>query len=249
MRFQPVSMAIYGWRIPESREQIEKIFNSIDKLQQGIKIFTPMVVPRYPKGWHNKLYDNGDYHNGDCWIQFSCKGLIAMFEMGYPERALNYLRDIAQVANRDGCFYEYYENDTIGTGKGVSHYNWSNSKYIHSVVKGLFGLQADYPNNILYIHPSLTSSGRIKCRLGMHGIDVQINVDKTIGTKYLTIKTTYSGPVDLRLLIENSIAKCEVNKNGSVSIPSNVETIGKATYVVFRDTLVAGVNTFSLLPQ
>ena len=237
----------YGWIIPDSPGRIAKIINSIEEAQQGIKIYAPMVFPAYPDGWHNKIFEGGRYCNGDCWTQFGSRYLGALFNLGYPAIAFKGLKNLADVAVRDDCFYEFYEDNQEGTGKGVSKNNWANSRYLHALVKGLFGLQADYPNNILYIHPSLLRSGRIKCRLGMHGIDMQIDVDKTTGSKNLAIKTTYSGPADFRILIENSVTSGRVIKNETTSLSCDVNKIGDASYIVFRDMLTVGVNTFNLL--
>jgi hypothetical protein len=235
----------FGWIIPENRERTARIINSIEEAQQGIKIYAPMVFPAYPDGWHNKILNGGKYCNGDCWPQFGLRYLAALFRQGYPDIAMHGLNNMAAVVQRDNCFYEYYENDGEGKGKGVGKNNWANARYLHALVKGLFGLQADYPNHKVYIHPSLEHSGKIKCRLGMHGFEVRYS-DQGAESKTLQVLTTYKGPVDFRLLLPASTQTCLVSRDGKKAIHCRIVTLGQNRYVVFKDSVHSGCNNYTL---
>ncbi len=234
-----------GWLIPDTPEKIEKIIYAIEEAQVGIKIYSPMVFPAYPDGWHNKILNAGRYCNGDSWTQFGSRYLGALFTHGYPDIARKGLQSLAQTVLRDDCFYEYYENDQQGAGKGVRNNNWANAAYLHALVKGLFGLQADYPNQILYIHPTVTHSGRIQCRLGKHAMDMTLDMNQTAGRIKLVIKTTYSGPADFRIRIDDAAKGCIIIKNKN-RVPGKLGKIGAMTVVAFKMTLQPGENVFNL---
>ena len=236
-----------GWLIPESSERASQIIQSIEEAQKGIRIYSPMVFPAYPDGWHNKILNGGRYCNGDCWTQFGSRYLGALFHWGYPKIALHGLRNLAAVAIRDNCFYEYYENSAEGEGKGVSKNNWASARYLHALVKGLFGLQADYPNHILYIHPSLSQSARIKCRLGKHGVEMDMQVDRPRNLLQLCVKTSYSGPADFRLLIDDAASGCKIVKNNRNTLSGKMVEIGRAYYLTFMDNLKAGMNSYEVV--
>jgi hypothetical protein len=236
----------HGWLIPDSPDKIAKIIDAIEEAQLGIKIYSPMVFPAYPDGWHNKMLNGGRYCNGDCWTQFGSRYLGALFHLGYPEIAYQGLKNLAQTAMRDDCFYEYYENDQEGAGKGVANNNWANAAYLHALVKGLFGLQADYPNQILYIHPCLSHSGQIQCRLGKHAVDMTLDMNQAAGKTNLIIKTSYSGPADFRLWIDDAASACVIIKNKK-KVAGKLLKLGAGSFVVFRENLQPGENSFTLL--
>jgi hypothetical protein len=238
----------YGWLIPDSPERVARIIHSIEEAQAGIKVYAPMVFPAYPDGWHNKILNGGKYCNGDCWPQFGLRYLTALFRQGYPDIALRGLENMAEVVKRDNCFYEYYENDGEGKGKGVSKNNWANARYMHALVKGLFGLQADYPNHKVYIQPSLKKSGKIKCRLGMHGFEVDCSNNGSEAQRVM-VTTTYKGPVDFRILLSASLKKCRVSMDSKKIIHNRIVTIGQARYAVFKASVRPGHNLFTVIPQ
>jgi len=240
------NMALLYFGIPEDIERVKALIDEIEKSEAGLRLYGQSVEPPYPDGWHNKTFNGGRYWNGDVWPSFASWYAIALFRLGYPRKALNVLTKQAEVAVRDGGFYEYYEDDEYGAGKGAFHYCFTAAPYQRALVEGLFGLDADYPHGKVRIHPSLMHSGRISCQLGIHSFDMTVDVDDSANMRKIRIKTTYTGLADLRVLVEDCVTTCKTTKNGEMNIPCNIKRIGEATYITFKSILNTGINTFNI---
>ena len=240
------NMMLLYFEIPDSMEEIGALTEEIQKTESGLKLNGQSVEPPYPDGWHNRIFDGGRYWNGDVWPSFASWYAIALFRLGYPDSALDVLKRQAEVAVRDGGFYEFYEDDGFGSGKGAFRYCFTAAPYQRALVEGLFGLDADYPDGKICIHPSLKHSGNISCQLGMHSLDMIVDVDDSANTTELTIETTYSGLADFRILIQDNATKCKTTKDTETIIRCDIKRIGEATYVTFEDKLSAGYTTFNI---
>jgi len=240
------NMALLYFGVPDSQEKTEALIDEIEKAESGLRLYGQSVEPPYPDGWHNRIFDGGRYWNGDVWPSFASWYAISLFRLGYPDKAMDVLTKQAEVAVRDGGFYEYYEDDANGAGKGAFRYCFTAAPYLRAMVEGLFGLDADYPNQKVHICPSLRRSGNVTCQLGMHSIDMTVNVDDHAAARKLTIKTTYSGPTNFRVLIKDGATVCKVTKDMKRDLPCNVKKIGDATYAVFESGLDAGTSTLDL---
>jgi len=240
------NMALLYFGVPDSQEKTEALMDEIERAEGGLRLYGQSVEPPYPDGWHNRIFDGGRYWNGDVWPAFASWYAISLFRLGYPDKAMDVLTRQAEVAVRDGGFYEYYEDDANGAGKGAFRYCFTAAPYIRAMVEGLFGLDADYPNQKVHIYPSLRRSGNVTCQLGMHSIDMTVNVNDRAAARKLMMRTTYSGPTDFRVLIKDGATACKVTKDMKIDLPCNVKKIGDATYAVFESGLDAGTNTFDL---
>jgi len=241
------NMALLYFGIPDDETKTKSLIAEIEKADGGLKLYGQSVEPPYPDGWHHSpTFDSGNYWNGDVWPSFASWYAIALFRLGYPDKAMDVLTKQARVAGRDGGFYEFYEDDAKGAGKGAFHFVFTAAAYQRALVEGLFGLEADYPKRKVCIHPSLRHSGSIICQLGRHRADMVVEIDNAIRAIKLSINTTYSGPADFRILIEDSACTCEVTKNGKTKVISSLERIGDEKYAVFTSELNSGTNVFNL---
>ena len=239
------NMLLLFFDVPDSLQKTATLMGEVERADGGLALYGQSVEPPYPDGWHNRIFNGGNYWNGDAWPAFAGLYAIALFRLGYPERALKVLRGEAEAAIRDGGFYEYYEDDQRGAGKGAFHYCFTAAPYQRALVEGLFGLDADYPSRRISVHPSLRHSGRISCQLGMHRFGVVVEVEG--GFTRLSIETTYSGSADFRVLIEDSATICEATGGGGEALPCNTGKLGEGTYVTFESGVDVGVNSFELI--
>ena len=231
--------------IPDSDTKIRSLIRSIEKSENGLRVWGQSISPDYPDNYftrvkeYDELFNNGNYHCGDVWTWFSNKYAIPLFKLGYPDKAMDLLSRQADVAVRDGGFSEYYDDDAEGRRKGAFSYAGSASSYMYALVEGLFGLKADYPNRKIFIHPSLKKTGRIRCLLGKHELDLLIKIDESKKIINLEINTTYSGNADFRVMIPGDSVKegTSVFKEEKGILVAYIEKTGESTYVVFNDKL------------
>lgn len=229
--------------IPDSRKKAQSLIAAIEKADGKLKLYGSSVTPPYPHGCFPQIMDNHNYWNGDIWPVRGTPYATALFRMGYPDRAREVLAKQVAVFKRDDGFYEYYEGDAEGKGKGAFNNCFSSSPYIAALVEGLFGLDPDYPNGIVHIHPSLRHSGSMRCQLGAHSFELGVTIDGVSGDVELSVDTTYSGAVDFRILLPDHTLRCHVHKD-SERIPSHIERTGEAVYAVFASELDSGTTRF-----
>ena len=240
------NMALVFFGIPDSETKLKSLIAEIDKTSNQFGVDGLAVFPAYPDGWHNKIFDDNNYWNGDIWPAFAIWYSIGLFKFGYPDRALDILNRQAKLVKRDGGFYEYYEADEGLKGKGCNHYGFTTAPFQRALVEGLFGIDADYPGSKICIHPSLKSSGSIIAQIGLHKFNVAVNIYEAENKVHLTIKTTYQGPVDFRVLIKNKINCCTVTGNSGVEISSCLKQLESENYVCFVADIISGENIFEI---
>ncbi|MCD6464828.1 hypothetical protein J7L27_00455 [Candidatus Bathyarchaeota archaeon] len=240
------NMMVIYFEIPDNMHKIKTLMANIEKADGKLKLYGQSVEPPYPNGWHNKIFNDGTYWNGDVWPCFGSWYAIALFRLGYPDEALRILSRQAEVAVRDKGFYEYYEDDEEGAGKGAFYYCFTAAPYQAALVRGLFGLDADYPNRRIYIHPSLRHSGSISCQLGAHNLKMSADVENHQNKIILTIDTTYSGQANFKVLVKNGVGSCEVTKDDGTNVPCYIKRIGKANYVIFDTNINMGLNVLNI---
>jgi hypothetical protein len=241
-------IALYH-HIPDSPQRAARLAREIEESERGLKLWGRMATPVYPDGFFTKekLFDGGNYHNGDVWTWFSNKYAIALIRMGSPSKAIDLLKRQAEVAARDKGFSEFYEDDAQGGKKGAFHFAGAASSYLQAVVEGLFGLRADYPRGTVFIHPSLDRSGSLRCQLGLHRFEITVDVGEE--ATRLSVTTTYAGSADFRVRIGRAATACRAVKPSGAEVPSAVREVGAATYVFFNETLRPGTTVFQLLPR
>ena len=233
--------------IPDTLVREEKLVASIERVG-GLKgCYGTSVLPPYPNGYYHKRMDNHCYWNGDIWPVRGTRFAVWSYRNGYPELGWKVIAKQANLATRDNGFCEFYEGEgKISEGLGASQNAFTAAPYMHAVIEGLFGLVPDYPNNVVYIHPSLTRSGRIQCRLGMHTFDFKVEIDQIAKFINMAIDTTYSGQADFCILLPNSSEQWEVYKQKQ-KISSKIKKKGNAAYLVFDEKLNSGNNDLVII--
>jgi hypothetical protein len=240
-------MALY-YAIPDSRARVERVIRSIEACERGLKVWGRMVYPPYPDGFFTKegLFNGGNYHNGDVWTWFSNRYPIALFRLGYPDRALDLMRRQAEVALRDGGFAEYYEDDAVGARKGAFHYAGTAASCLQAIVEGLFGLQLHGAGRRLEVAVSLRRSGEIACRLGTHPFSLRLEADARKGLRRLVVTTPFRGAVRFRLLVPPGTEAQSVHRDDGARLPARIERIGEGCYLHFRDRLSGEGRVYTL---
>jgi hypothetical protein len=200
-----------------------------------------MATPVYPDGFftQEKLFDGGNYHNGDVWTWFSNKYAIALIRLGWPSQAADLLRRQAAVAVRDGGFSEFYEDDAQGARKGAFHFAGAASSYLQAVVEGLFGLRIDAPAGKIQVQPALLRSGEIRCRLGRYAIQLAIDADEAARRTTLTVATSFRGPAELRIPLPGNVRACRVLRDGNADASARTETTGETAHAVWSADVAA----------
>lgn len=240
------NMAYIFRGIPDSEEKSKSLIGEIDRVSTQFDVDGLGVYPAYPNGWHNKIFDDDNYWNGDIWPAFASWYSIGLFRLGYAERALDVLNKQAKLVERDGGFYEYYEADETLKGKGCNHYGFTTAPFQRALVEGLFGVDADYTNGKVFIHPSLKTSGSIIAQIGLHKFEVDININEA-GNVKLSVNSTYSGTVDFRVLIKSRINTCKVADKFGKDIASDIVSLEKENYVNFTYDVQADNNIFDII--
>lgn len=230
--------------VPNTRAKVAALMAEIEKADGGLKLYGQSVEPPYPDNSYSGIFNGGAYWNGDVWPCFSSCYAIVLFRLGYPAEAAKILRRQADVVIRDGGFYEFYEDNEQGTGKGAFHYGFTAAPYVRAVVEGLFGLEADYPGGRVKIHPSLQQSGGVQCQLGLHRFDVKMKIQS--GSRELSVDTTYDGPASFRVLIEPAATACRATKSSGGELKCSVKKVGNSTYAFFDDELHTGTTAYRL---
>ena len=248
------NMLLIYYGIPDSQERVRALIHLINETEKGLAVVGRMVVPPYPDGFitREKLFDGGNYHNGDVWTWFSNQYAIALYRLGYPDSADHALRSQARVAIRDKGFSEYYEDDAIGAAKGASHYGPTAAAFQSAVVEGLFGLELDAPSHTLSVHPSLSRSGKLRVRLGGKPAEVSLDVQAQRKEMLLRVESGLTVQGDFRVMVPEGFkagGKWTVSRqSGGESIPvrCSVVSLAEAAYVRFKAELGPGSETFRL---
>jgi hypothetical protein len=248
------NMLLIYYGIPDSQERVRALIHLINETEKGLAVVGRMVVPPYPDGFitREKLFDGGNYHNGDVWTWFSNQYAIALYRLGYPDSADHALRSQARVAIRDKGFSEYYEDDAIGAAKGASHYGPTAAAFQSAVVEGLFGLELDAPSHTLSVHPSLSRSGKLRVRLGGKPAEVSLDVQAQRKEMLLRVESGLTVQGDFRVMVPEGFkagGKWTVSRqSGGESIPvrCSVVSLAEAAYVRFKAELGPGAETFRL---
>jgi hypothetical protein len=214
-----------------------------------------MVTPPYPDGFitrASKLFDGGNYHNGDVWTWLSNLYAIALYRLGLPASADHVLRSQARVAIRDKGFSEYYEDDEKGAAKGVFHYGPTAATFQSAIVEGLFGLELDAPRHSLSVHPSLSRSGKLRVRLGGKPTVVSLDIQPDRNEMFLRMEAGLTVRGDFRVLVPEVLkqgGKWTVTRQSagkSLPIPCSRASMGNVTYVRFEADLAPGAQQFRL---
>jgi len=248
------NMLLIYYGIPDSREKIEALIAQIEETEKGLAVVGRMVTPIYPDGFltRNPLFDKGNYHNGDVWTWFSNRYAIALYQLGFPEKAGRVLDAQTRVAIRDGGFSEYYEDDEIGAHKGAFHYGPTAATFQLAVVEGLFGLELDAPRRVLRVRPSLSRSGSLRVRLGGGPADLRLDMHPERNEIQIRWDADFRGQGEFRVLVPDGFSKrgqwtvtqLMPKRNGRLSCV--VSSSGSGTYVEFKPALAPGAQEFVL---
>jgi hypothetical protein len=234
--------------IPATPRQSERLVRQIEGSERGLRVWGRMAAPVYPDGFFTeaKLFDGGNYHNGDVWTWFSNKYAIALVRMGWPSKATELLKRQAAVAMRDGGFSEFYEDDASGARKGAFHYAGSASSYLQAVVEGLCGLQMDAPAGKVLIHPSFLHSGEFRSRLGRYVFQVAIRVNETACSAKISIATSFRGKAEMRIRLPSETRHCRVLRRAKAEVPAEIGHAGEVTCAILSDDLCGNESAWDL---
>jgi hypothetical protein len=240
-------IALYH-HIPDSPQRTARLVRGIEESERELKLWGRMATPVYPDGFFTKekLFDGGNYHNGDVWTWFSNKYAIALIRMGSPSQAVDLLKRQAEVALRDGGFSEFYEDDAQGAKKGAFHFAGAASSYLQAVVEGLFGLRMDAPGGTVHIQPALLRSVEVYCLLGRHPFRVMIRTDEAAQTGKMTVATSFRGKGDLRFPVPATAQGCCVLRDDRAEIPAQIERVGNAACAMFSTDLIGDELTLEI---
>ncbi len=249
------NMLLIYYGIPDSQEKIDALINQIDESEKGLAVVGRMVTPRYPDGFitrASKVFDGGNYHNGDVWTWFSNQYAIALYRLGLPASADHVLRSQARVAIRDKGFSEYYEDDEKGAAKGAFTYGTTASTFQLAVVEGLFGLELDAPRGVLRVRPSLSRSGSLRVRLGGGPAALSLDVHPERKEMQICLDADFRGQGEFRVLVPEGFSKggqwtvTQQMPKRNQRLPCAVSSLRGETFVEFKPALTPGAQEFVL---
>jgi len=248
------NMMLVYYGIPDTSAKRDAVIAQIERSERGLAVEGRMVVPIYPDGFltRAKLFDGGNYHNGDVWTWFSNLYAIALFRFGFPREAEHILEAQARVAVRDGGFAEYYEDDATGAAKGAFHYGPTAATFESAVVEGVYGIEADARTRELQVHPSLFQSGALRARLAGQPAAIRLDVDPARGEMDLGVHVAGRWHGDFRLLIpealhaDGSWTVVEQQGGRDQPVPCRTEQTGEADYLVFASEVTPGGGEFRM---
>jgi hypothetical protein len=249
------NMLLIYYGIPDSQEKVDAMIRQIDESEKGLAVVGRMVAPPYPDGFitrASKLFDGGNYHNGDVWTWFSNQYAIALYRLGLPASADHVLGSQARVAVRDKGFSEYYEDDAKGAAKGAFHLGATAATFESAIVEGLFGLELDAPSHALSVHPSLSRSGKLRVRLGGKPAEVNLDIQPERKQMLLRVESGLSVQGDFRVMVPEGFkagGKWTVSRQSVAKtepVRCLVVSLGEATYVQFKAKLAPAAETFLL---
>jgi len=230
------NIVAYAFDVPDTEARRRALRGEIERVDGGRRLYGTSVAPPYPDGLFHKVMDGGNYWNGCIWPVRGTQYATRLFAQGHPELAMKVLARHAAIIDRDNGFYEYYGTDDEAGGRGAFNNCFSASPLVAAIVQGLFGLNVDYPKGLFRIHPSLTRSGSIRCNLGLHGFEMNVEMGPPSQTVTLSIKTSYDGMAGFRVLLPEGVSASGVLLNGT-GLPCATESIGEGTYAVFEAPL------------
>ena len=140
------------YQIADDR-QAQKILATAAQRQQlyGVSTMAGVLLPAYPQGFfkHPAMSEANVYQNGGQWDWFAGRLLLAEFERGYSQRALDGLIEIARKAVKNDGLFEWHDRD--GNGRGSPNYAGSAGALAAAIFQGLFGVYLDETALVLKI--------------------------------------------------------------------------------------------------
>ena len=99
-------------------------------------------MPPYPTGIfsHPILREAYTYQNGGQWDWWSGRFILALFQRGHSQVALEELRAVAGRVADSGGLFEWYTRD--GQGRGSDSYAGNVGSLAGAIYEGLFGLES-----------------------------------------------------------------------------------------------------------
>lgn len=95
------NMVLLYHGIPDSQEKIKSLISAIERTEGRLKIYGREVVPSYPNGWINELFNDGHYFFNSMYANWYA---TALFKLGYPDKTINVLSKQAEAVVRDRAF-------------------------------------------------------------------------------------------------------------------------------------------------
>lgn len=108
----------------------------------GLSSVAGALMPPYPTGFflHPILREAYTYQNGGQWDWWSGRLILALFQRGYSQAALEELRAVARRVADSGGLYEWYTRE--GQGRGSDLYAGNVGSLAAAIYEGLFGLES-----------------------------------------------------------------------------------------------------------
>jgi len=147
----------------------------------------------------------GVYANGGCgWGRGHMPSVcLALFRLGRPDIAQDYIRKHAAAATRDGSFFEYWtwEKYTGSTRPGgCKDYSETSSGFLDAVIHGVFGVTAAAPGwTKVRVAPFPLSDGPSSLRLPLPGGALRVSLQKTGGRWTAEIESQAARTVETTL--------------------------------------------------
>jgi len=166
----------------------------------GLPSAGPVLIPPYPTGFfsHPLLRQAYTYQNGGVWDWWSARLVLAMFERGYSEAALEDLGEAAGRLTRSGGLYEWYSLD--GVGQGSASYAGNVGALAGAVFEGLFGIDLTASGLDLTVRLG-GRSGRVSVCEPATGHEVAYSYDFDPGMGRATLQLESNAPGTGRLAI------------------------------------------------
>ena len=215
--------------------QTRKIFSTAErvKILAHAKSAGITLYPPYPKGFFaNSIMDEPySYQNGGIWDWFGGRLVLQEFEHGYSSLAIYHMREIAQVNNRAGNFYEWYTLN--GTGSGSPYYTGSAGIVGQGIIEGYFGIYLD--NRTLALKP----------RIALGNATISLN-DSATGSR---VSYTYSTQ-DNSTIFFNYSSNVKNVQPLWILVPDG-RTVSHVTFdeeLIKPEFIIIGNDTYILIP-
>lgn len=108
----------------------------------GLSSVAGVLMPPYPTGFflHPILREAYTYQNGGQWDWWSGRFILALFQRGQSQSALEELRAVARRVAGSGGLFEWYTRD--GEGRGSDRYAGNVGSLAAALYEGLYGLDS-----------------------------------------------------------------------------------------------------------
>lgn len=197
----------------------------------GLVPVAGVLMPPYPTGFflHPILREAYTYQNGGQWDWWSGRFILALFQRGRAQRALEELRAVARRAADSGGLFEWYTRD--GHGRGSDAYAGNVGALAGAIYEGLFGLESSAGGLDLTVRLGGEAGGIRVCEPAS-GRELSYEYSYDAGGRVATLRYQSNAPGRGRLAVRlpERGATATVLLDGQTATFTD-ERIGEDTYV------------------